>query len=247
VNELNWVDILLIVTMTSSGISGLMKGFVRSIRPAAACLGGFAAARYACTTQPSVIDWFPGVQKSVAGFIDGLLSESFQFIPIPENTDAKQVMEVMQIPSVLQSYLGESVQQVLATAGAFVENIRTGIMEAISGALTYMAVFGIFFLGIWLLAGMLIYLAVTLFIPKKKYHHAVIRMLDRLCGVMAGAGIKTLILMGIAGVVYPIVFASEWGTGASGFLVSGIQGSVLVPWLVRGFQKIFLPWIKPLL
>jgi uncharacterized membrane protein required for colicin V production len=246
VNALNWVDILLAVFLASSGISGLMKGFVRSVRPVAACFGGFAAARYLCVMQPPVMDWFPGVRESVSGFINSLLSESFQFIPIPEGIDAKQMMEMMQIPSVLQLYLGEAVQQALSTAGALIETVRISIMGAISQSLTQMIVFGIFFLGSWFLAGMLIYLIMYLIIPKKKRYNAVVRIVDRLCGLAVGVCIKGLILMVIAGVVYPIAFASEWGAGSSGFLVSGVQGSTLVPWFVQGFQNIFLPWIKPL-
>jgi uncharacterized membrane protein required for colicin V production len=247
VNELNWVDVVMLALLANAGISGLMKGFIRSIRPVVTCLGGFAAARYVCTMQPSVIDWFPGVQENVSGFINSLLSESFQFIPIPEDIDAKQVMEMMQIPSVLQMYLGETFQQALNTAGTFIENIRTRMMGAVSNVLTYMTVFGIFFLGSWLLAGILIHLLMHLIMPqKKKRNNTIIKLLDRLCGLIAGICIEGLILMGITGVIYPIAFASEWGAGSSGFLVAGVQGSTLVPWLVHGFQNIFLPWIKPL-
>jgi hypothetical protein len=248
VNELNWVDVVVLALLAKSGVSGLKKGFIRSIRPVASCLGGFAVARYVCTMHPSVVDWFPGVQESVSGLINSLLSESFQFIPIPdlEGIDAKQVMEMMQIPSVLQMYLGEAFQQALTTAGTFIENIRNHMMGAVSNVLTYMTVFGIFFLGSWLLAGMLIYLFMYLIMPKKKRYNTIIKLLDRLGGLLAGICVEGLILMGITGVIYPIAFASEWGTGSSGFLVSGVQGSTLVPWLVHGFQNIFLPWIKPL-
>jgi uncharacterized membrane protein required for colicin V production len=241
---LNWVDVLLLFLLIGAGATGYAKGFIRSFRSVGSAVCGFFAARFICAAQTAQIESLFGLRVKMSDFFRPQVVRMFESLPSPESVNPDHVMEAFRIPSVLRPLLTEPAQRALSGLSDPVNLIQTNLTELLTARLTDMAVFGLIFLGAWLLTGILLYAILTLIIPTKR--NTLIRSMDRFAGMTASAALEALMLVCVAGILFPIASVSQQFGNSSGFFASGVQDSFFIPWMTQGFQKLFLHWIMPL-
>ena len=241
----NWVDYALVILIAGTGISGYMKGFIKSTRSVVAVWGGFLTARYMCVIFGDRLDALFGLRRQTSVFFNNWLTVALERSPLSVDMDVEHTMDILKIPDVLKAYLIAPVKQVTDMAGASLEQFKANLVEAISGKLTDMVALGILLLGLWIVIGIFYYFIISLLIPKRK--KSIIKRLDKILGLVAGLFLEIALLTVVAGILYPIASAPEWAMGTPGFLAVGVNDSGLIPIFVRLYQEVLLTWVLPAL
>ena len=239
----NWVDAVLLILIVGSGVSGYMKGLIRSVRSLAAIWGGFITARYLNAAFGDSLDALFGLREQTFEFFSEWLWRAFDRNPISTSMDADKLIELLKIPDVLKTYLVEPVKQVTDTTAASLTQFQTNLVEAIAGKLSEMVAFGVLFFGLWIASAIIYYIIVSLTIPRNK--KSLIRKLDKLSGLIVGLLLEIALITIVIGILFPIVSAPEWAMGTPGFLSSGVSDSGLIPGFVWLFQQTLLTWVMP--